>query len=284
MSSLALAAGLLLAGNACRAAQAPAPPGVAPAPPPAQPAQPDAVPTGAAQLTLAAATRGALKRNPTARAAAQELAQAQARLGQAVAQRRFQVTFSSSGGVSNADVLQPPPNHETFGTLLNTLSIPIPIGSRAGLAVRRAREEVLAAEARYRAARLGLAGQVNTAYCDLLRRQALLQIARENLATAQRQLSDTETRLQAGDVAELDVIRARVPVASAQAALYRAQTDVAVARKTLNALITKSLDNALSIADIPLTSRAALHPGGGAQPRTAVLPGPACRRGNRPSR
>ena len=82
----------------------------------------------------------------------------------------------------------------------------------------------------------GLAGQVGAAYYDLLRKQALLLIAQDTLTQAQRQLSDAEKRNQAGDVPELDVLRAQVPVASAQAQQFGAENDVAVARQTLNSL------------------------------------------------
>ena len=221
---------------------------------PAQPAPPmpsaQAAAEASAGLTLEAAVSGALERNPTARIAGQELAAAQARLSQALAARRFQVTFSSSGSIGNVDVIQPPPRHQTFGTLLNTLSIPIPIGDRARLEIRRARAETVAAEARYQSARLDLANQVTTAYYNLLRQQALLQIAEDNRATAQRQLSESEARFKNGDVPELDVLRARVPVASAEAAVSAAQGQVAVARQSLNALLTGELDTATTLAAV----------------------------------
>src|SRR5205085_7417492 len=122
----------------------------------------------------------------------------------------------TTGSGSNADVYQPPPPHETFGTLQNTLTVPIPIGGRERLAIRQAREELAVAQAQYESARLTLTGQVSTAYYNLLRQQALLQIAQENLAAAQRQLSEAQRRNAAGDVPNLDVTRAQVPVALAQ--------------------------------------------------------------------
>jgi outer membrane protein len=188
--------------------------------------------------------------NPTARAATQQLAQAQARLAQAQAQRRFQVTLDTIGGGSSADVIQPPPSHETFYTVQNTLSIPLPIGARPRLAVQQARAELEAAQAQYDSARLTLVQDVSTAYYDLLRRQALLQIAQETLATAKRQLEETQHRLTAGDVAPLDVTRAQVPVASAQAGLYQAENAAAVAQQTLNSLLGNPLDNPLIVADV----------------------------------
>jgi outer membrane protein TolC len=202
-------------------------------------------------LTLAGAVTAAMTTHPTARAATQQLAQAQARLAQAQAQRRFQITLDTTGGGSNADVIQPPPAHETFGSLQNTLTVPLPIGARPRLAIEQARAELDAAQALYDSARLSLTQDVSTAYYDLLRKQALLQIAQETLAAAQRQLSEAQRRLTAGDVAQLDVLRAQVPVASAQAGLYQAETAAAVARQTLNSLVGQPLDAALVVAEVP---------------------------------
>lgn len=202
-------------------------------------------------LTLSQATAAALASNPAAQAAAQQLAQAQARLAQAQAQGRYQISFNSTVSGSNARVAQPPPSQETFGTLQNTLTLPLPLGSGPRLAVRQASEQLHAAQAQYDAARQTLAGQVSAAYFDLLRKQALLRIAQETQAQAARQLSDTQKRNRAGDVAQLDVLQAQVPVASAQAQVYGAETDVAVAQQTLNDLIGRPLDAPLAVADVP---------------------------------
>jgi outer membrane protein len=231
----------------------PAPaPGTAAPVPAISPPGPSPTPGSATPpLTLPSAISTALTVNPTARATTQQLAQAQARLAQAQAQRRFQITLDTTGGGSNADVYQPPPPHETFGTLQNTLTIPIPLFSRPRLAVEQARAELAAAQAQYDSARLSLAQDVSTAYYDLLRKQALLQIAQETLAAAQRQLSEAQRRYNAGDVPQTDVLRAQVPVALAQAGLYQAETAEVVARQTLNSLIGQPLDAALVAAEVP---------------------------------
>lgn len=203
-----------------------------------------------AALTLPEAVTEALATNPAGRAAQQQFAQAQARLQQAQAGRRFQITFNSTAGGSSADVIQPPPSHETFGTLQNTLTVPLPVGTRPGLAVRQAQDLLTAAQAQYDSARLALAGQVGAAYYDLLRKQALTQVAQEALDQAQRQLTEAQKRNGAGDVAQLDVIRAQVPVTAAQAQLDGAENDEAVARQTLNSLIGQDLDAPLAIAPV----------------------------------
>jgi outer membrane protein TolC len=228
--------------------------------PPLVPAPPAPAGSPAATVTLPGAVTAALMANPTARAATQQLAQARARLAQAEAQRRFQITLETTGSGSDAAVIQPPPAHQTFGTLQNTLTIPLPIGARPRLAVAQARAELAAAQAQFDSARLSLTQDVTTTYYDLLRRQALLQIAQETLAAAQRQLSEAERRYKAGDAPDLDVLRAQVPVASAQAGLYQAENAAAVARETLNSLIGNPLDAPLVVAEV--------SPGAAALPST----------------
>ena len=204
-------------------------------------------------LTLSGATTAALAANPASMAAQFQVTQAQAKLAQAQAQTRSQVTFSSSGSVSNAAVIQSPPAHETFGTLVNTITLPLPLGRKARLSVRQANAQLAAAQATYAAARLGLAGQIGATYYDLLRKQALLGLAQETLASAQRQLADARKRFAAGDVPELDTLRAEVPVATAQAAVYQVETTVVIARQTLNSVLGRDLDAPVALADVPAT-------------------------------
>ena len=210
-----------------------------------------------APLSLGGALNSAISANPTARASQQELALAGAQLASARAAAGFSVTLDSSLGLSNANVIQGPPSRENFNTLTNTLTVPLnvgPFGRRAKLSVSQAQQELLAAQARFDAARLDLAGQVGTAYYDVLRQQALLQIARETEAQAVRQYQDAGKRFKLGDVPELDVIRARVPVANARAAEVGALNALAIARQTLNVLVGQPLDAPVSIEEVPFTA------------------------------
>ncbi len=200
-------------------------------------------------LTLSGATRMALQVNPTALAAAQALMQAEARLAQAQAGRRFQVSLNTTVSGSTANVIQPPPSYETFGTVQNTLTVPLPVTPKARLAAAQAQAQLEAARAQFDSARFGLVAQVAAAYYDVLRKAALRQVADETLAQAARQLRDTQKRNRAGDVPALDVLRAQVPVASAQAQQAQAQTDETVARQTLAALTGQDLDSPLPVAE-----------------------------------
>ena len=228
-----LTAALPFFGTGSLEAQAPA--GAAPAP--------------GAPLTLVRVTQLAIQASPALTAAQQNVLQAQARVGQAQARRRLQITFNSTASLSSASVYQPPPTYENFGTLQNTLTVPLPLGRRPGLAVTQAQAQRGAAAAQLDAARLSLIGQAAAAYYDLLRKQALLAVAQETLREDRRALADAQKRQSAGDVAALDVLQAQVPVAAAEAALNGAETDLAVARETLNSLLGRPLDDPLQIAD-----------------------------------
>ena len=213
--------------------------------------------SAATPLSLSGALTGAIAANPTARASQQELALATSQLASARAAAGFSVTLDSSVGLSNASVIQGPPSRENFNTLTNTLTVPLnvgPFGRRAKLSVSQAQQELLAAQARFEAARLDLAGQVSAAYYDVLRQQALLQIARETEAQAVRQYQDAGKRFKLGDVPELDVTRARVPVANARAAEVGALNSLAIARQTLNVLVGQPLDAPVDVEDVPLAA------------------------------
>ncbi len=208
-------------------------------------------------LTLDNALNGAITTNPTARASQQELALAGAQLASARAAAGFSVTLDSSLGLSNANVIQGPPNRENFNTLTNTLTVPLnvgPFGRRAKLSISQAEQELLAAQARFDAARLDLVGQVGGAYYNVLRQQALLQIARETEAQAVRQYQDAGKRFKLGDVPELDVTRARVPVANARAAEVGALNALAIARQTLNVLVGQPLDAPIDVEEVPFAA------------------------------
>ena len=215
-----------------------------------------------APLTLAQVTQMAADASPALSAARQTVAQASARTRQAEAGRRFQITFNSTASLSAATVYQPPPTYETFGTLQNTLTVPLPLGKRPKLAVTQAQELRGAAEAQLDSARLSLTGQAATVYYDVLRKQALLAVAKQTLAENRRALSYVQKRNDAGDAAQLDVLQAQVPVASAQSTLDGALNDLAVADETLNSLLGRPLDDPIVLADI--------SPGALAPPYTLV--------------
>jgi multidrug efflux system outer membrane protein len=210
-------------------------------------------------ISLDRAISDSLRVDPSVQSARAQMAQAQAVLGEADAGRRLQISFTSAGSASSTDVYQPPPSHETFGTLQNSITVPIPVGRRPALAVEQADEQLSASQAQYESARYDAILRIIAGYYDLLRKKALLASAQQSLDLANRQLSDAQKRNSAGDVAQIDVLQAETPVASAQAGVQQAATDVAVADQTLNDLIGQPLDAQLipvdpGLPDAPLYS------------------------------
>lgn len=208
---------------------------------------PPTLPT-VAPLTLSDTVSVALSGNHDLAASYQQLLQARARVDQARAGTQATLSFSSQAGGSSADVPQPPPSHETFGSIQNSLNVPLPIGRKPGMAVDLAVAQARAAEAQYESARMTLQVQLSTAFYDVLKKQALAQDAQTTLSLAQRQQDEAKTRSLAGDVPDLDVLRAGVPVASAQASIIQTQNEVDLAKEALNALLGRQIETPLELS------------------------------------
>jgi adhesin transport system outer membrane protein len=200
-------------------------------------------------LTLPEAISQSLRLNPSSLSAMEQVSQAEAAVKQSQAPLHFQLTFNSEGGVSNANVIQPPPSSETFGAIQNSLTVPIPVGPKDEIGVRQAVEALAAAKMVYLSSETALSSKVAAAYFDLLRKRALVKAAQLDLETSQRELSDAQARKAAGDIPELDVQQAQVPAAVNQAALLTAQSAESVAQETLNDLLCRPLDDELAIQD-----------------------------------
>jgi outer membrane protein len=209
--------------------------------------QPASTPA-AAPLSLSDAVSMAATTSPTVIAARQQFAQAQAKVEQARAQTRLTLSFNSTASESNAAVATPPPDQETFGTIVNAITLPLPIGRKPQLAVAQAEAQAAAARAQYDGAVRTQTNTVIADYFDVLKKQAQLDDARLTLTQAQRQLDEARLRNKAGDVPDLDVIRAQAPVASAQASIVQAQNAVDIAGETLNAAIGRSIATPLTVA------------------------------------
>jgi len=198
-------------------------------------------PSTSTTLSLADAIAMATAKSPAVYAAQQAWAEAEARVDQARAQTRVTLSFNSTASESNAAVATPPPDHETFGSIVNSITMPVPLGRRPTLAVAQAEAQAAAAKAQFTAAERTQTLAVINAYFDLLKKQSQLVDAQLNLDQAQRQLDDASLRNKAGDVPELDVIRAQVPVAQAEAGVVQAQNAIDIAGEALNAAIGRQI-------------------------------------------
>ena len=91
--------------------------------------------------------------------------------------------------------------------------------------------------------------QAKQAYNQIALQKSLLQHAQQDLDLAQNILRQADIRFEAGDVPQLDVMRASVEVGRATNRLTAAKNDLSVAKTALNALLARPLQTPFTIAD-----------------------------------
>lgn len=101
-----------------------------------------------------------------------------------------------------------------------------PAVREAQFTLAAARYDLLDAQRSEREKTIGL-------YYDALKAAATVDLQQQNVAGAQSDLHAAQLRFKAGDVPRLDVVRAQVAMANAQAALDAARTDLANAQDAL---------------------------------------------------
>lgn len=191
--------------------------------------------TSASDKTLISLIHNALALNPTIAGARAASAQAIAAQSAALGRTKLQISYNAQISGSNGDVIQLPPAHETFGTLQNTVTIPLPTHKDSAI-FQQSRSNVLYARAEFESARKALATQVIDAYLEVIRARSLSANARTATLQAEQQLAAATKRERAGDVPMLDVLRAQVPLATAQAAEFQSQNAVIAAEQILKLL------------------------------------------------
>ena len=98
-------------------------------------------------------------------------------------------------------------------------------------------------------AKLDISLQAKQAYDRIALQKSLLQHARQDLDLAQNILRQAHIRFEAGDVSQLDVMRASVEVGRATNRRTAAQNDLSVAKTALNALLARPLQTPFALAD-----------------------------------
>ena len=97
--------------------------------------------------------------------------------------------------------------------------------------------------------KLDISLQAKQAYDRIALQKSLLQHARQDLDLAQNILRQAHIRFEAGDVPQLDVMRASVEVGRATNRRTAAQNDLSVAKTELNALLARPLQTPFALAD-----------------------------------
>ncbi|MDC8759016.1 efflux transporter outer membrane subunit [Janthinobacterium fluminis] len=215
--------------------------------------------------TLERLERSALRDNPGVKAAAQRLLQAQAQAGTARAAQSptLAVGASAANSRTSANTSQAlamggrsiSGNHYTAGA---SMSYELDLLGRVRRMVEAADAQALAAEADRDGVLLMLSAQVATAYWQLRGLDAEMAILNDALGTRRESEQLVEARFNAGLSNELDLARARIERANAQADLHEVQRQ--------RNLLEHSLATLTGVAPAALQLPAAAH--------AAVLPQP----------
>jgi multidrug efflux system outer membrane protein len=210
----------------------------------------------------------ALRDNPNVKAAAQRLLQAQAQLG--VTRASQLPTVNASAGVSNSRSSAETSQGLAFGhrsikgnnySVGASFSYELDLWGRVRRVVEASDAQALAAQDERDGVLLMLSGQVASAYWQLRGLDTELSILQNALATRRESQQLVEARFAAGLSNELDVSRARIERANAEADLHGVQRERNLVEHALAILVGASPTE-------PVLASAA----GGALPQPPAIP------------
>ncbi|MDE2125178.1 MAG: TolC family protein [Armatimonadetes bacterium] len=207
-----------------------------------------------APLSLAQAVSMALRVNPTLVAAQEALVQAQGHTAEAGA--AFNPTLSStftytrlnqgqSAKFNGQTIVLANPDQPVLGL---QATLPIDIVGELRAAKTQAEFQQISSRLDINRAQNDLVLSVKSAFYSLLRAEATVTVASENVRDNQLQLDDARKKLRAGTVAQFDVISAETNVANAQQQLISARSSVSLAVAALNSAIGLNIDTPLQVS------------------------------------
>ncbi len=197
----------------------------------------------AGALSRIDAIRLAVERNPAVEAArnAYESARAQARQAAAPPDPEFGVEFEEVPRLGNLGDY----GERAIG-ISQRIEFPLKWWHRLQAGRRQAEATRLAV---FEMTRLDISLEAKTAYDRIALHKSLLRHTSEDLNSTRDILRQARARFEAGDVAQLDVIRAGVEVGRATNRLTAAKNDLSVAKTGLNALLARPLQTRFTLAD-----------------------------------
>jgi outer membrane protein len=189
---------------------------------------------GASAQTLEEALSSAYVNNPSLAAARAALRATDEQVPQALSNWRPTVTMSGSTG---KEALRSPSSggtlkgqHRDPQSVDLTVTQPLYRGGRTEAATQKAEDTVEAARARLASSEQSVMLDTVTAYMNVVRNQAVLELKVNNEQVLRRQLQATQDRFQVGEVTLTDVHQAEARVSGATAARIQAEGDLEVSR------------------------------------------------------
>lgn len=210
---------------------------------------------GAAPLSLADVVRMAEEHSTQVRAARNDVAIAQARVGQQASRGNPQLGFAAEAveydkrstlSLGGSTVEVTPTHQEALGIALSQL---LDVTGQVGTAVSQAKLLTLSAKYDLEATRENVDLEATTTYYDLLRADRNVSVAQAALDAYREQLKISTKLWQGGVGQRIDTYRADSQVADAERELVRRENERDAVRSALNDLIGRSLDDATALAE-----------------------------------
>lgn len=198
--------------------------------------------TGASAETLDDALAKAYQSNPTLEAGRAQLRSTDEEISQALSNWRPTVQLNGSAGVRKLDV-DTGQAATTSDTTLNpyqvglNVSQPLYRGGRTEAETKRAEARIQAQRAALRSTEQTVFLNVATAYFNVLRDTAVVELNQNNIRVLERQLEATRDRFSVGEVTRTDVSQAEARLAGAKANLIAAQGTLANTRAVYERLV-----------------------------------------------
>ncbi len=189
--------------------------------------------TDAMRLTRQAAVQFALEHNPEIIAAQRVWEASKARIIQArsLPDPELELEFEELPGVTRTSDF----GERSFGAT-QTIESPLKWWRRSQTAVHAAQATRFAV---LEMTRLDIRSRVKTAYDRILFEDKRLEYMTQHVQLAQDFLKKARQRLEAGDVPQLEVLRAEVEAGRAENRLTKVRNDLSVAKATLNTLLAR---------------------------------------------
>lgn len=188
------------------------------------------------------ALRTAYINNPTLRAARAELRAAAEILPQA--QSNWLPSADASGTITTADI---DPTTTGDGTTSKNLGLtvtqPLYRGGRTTSSISSAEHRIMAQGAILNATEQQILLNVATAYMDVVRDKALVDLSQNNIDVVGRQLDASRNRFEVGEVTRTDVAQSEARLARAQANLTSARGNLKTSLATYEQLVGTSSDS-----------------------------------------
>jgi TolC family type I secretion outer membrane protein len=221
-------------------------------------------PRPAAAETLAEAFAAAYVNNPTLVAERAALRAVDEEVPQALSGWRPTVTVTGQGGKEGADTSSPfftRKETRTPRSLALNLSQPLYRGGRTVAGMRQAETRVLAARERLRATEQVVLLAVVTAYMDVLRDQAVVELDRNNERVLRRQYQATQDRFEVGELTRTDIAQAEARLSRATSDRISAEGNLVASRSTYKRVVgvaPGTLELAPPYGDLPQSEQEAL--------------------------